>query len=755
MIIKKYKLVFNGDIADGNEIASVRNNLRLLFKITEPDVERLFTNTPATIKADLTYETAIKYQAIFEKTGGRCSVKPMEFTEDSLSDDAIGAGENEADNLIRCPKCLFEQSRATICIKCGIVMDRFSEHQGEINPDRIDNEARNDEIYPESLGIKKDIFSIGYLKANLKYLTVALLVIGAGVFGISRYWLHDSSTGTGVSQVSAPRIHPLWLKSFAKQNRIVSVNLTRDGGYSVAGKAVSMLRLDTVILKLDSGGNIQWQQAFESNGANGFQAVVQTSDNGYFATGVTKEAGKGSLSKDVKGFLIKFSPQGTVQWQKTVSGVVYKTIAQAPSGDIFLIGESTVTGNSDFPFLIAKLGSDGQCKWQKNYGKDKWRVIRQTSDGGCVVIGADALVMKIDSSGTVQWQHEFPGELNAVEEMADEGFVLAGSIKHNSNESKVTGKDNAFYRFKTLFGGTETTQARLLKLNRNGIVQWHKRYSGNSFSFNSLYKTKDGSFVVSGNTENNDVVDKDLWLMSLAEDGSINWQKAFEKPYREIAYGLQPLADGGYLVIGNSINFGGKAVRSFIGKTDSSGELPGCKSQPVNSSNSVAENAILPPCRPVPANVRDVLPDFNSLQLPNSDLQIKVATIFPPEPKLEVTSSAIKFGHIGPVVKDYLSKDVMRLENIGGADLTITKMKITAKDDRSIIARIWALITLQTGPSFSLYHDCTTIKPDSLCAFRVDFKSGIPGDNKAILTIFSNDPDTPVLRVPIIATVAD
>jgi hypothetical protein len=94
----------------------------------------------------------------------------------------------------------------------------------------------------------------------------------------------------------------------------------------------------------------------------------------------------------------------------------------------------------------------------------------------------------------------------------------------------------------------------------------------------------------------------------------------------------------------------------------------------------------------------------------------------------------------------------MRLENLGGADLTIKKLKIKSIDNRSIIARMWTLITLQPAPSFSVYQDCTTITPDNFCAFRVDLKSGIIGENKALLTIVSNDLDTPVLTVPINVT---
>ncbi|NJD91520.1 MAG: hypothetical protein FIA91_08415, partial [Geobacter sp.] len=767
MTIKRYKLVFYADISDGHDIAQVKSNLAVLFKIAAPDVERLFTNIPVTIKADLTHEAAVNYKSVFEKTGGMCLIEPMEFAKNNTNDIMVNNGENYSVNLMSCPKCLFEQSQSKICIKCGIVIEKFLEQQEKFEQKTVDNITGDDEVYPESLGIKKNIFSINYLVANLKYVVVFLLVIGASVFWIANYYF---SAEKRLSQATPPRVYPIWLKSFNKQNMVNSVNMTSDGGFIVAGRTapLSVLhRQDAWIIKLDKGGNIQWQRGFTSKGLDDFNSIVQAKDGGYLAVGKITAVDEHSMPQSTQGFLVKISTQGTVQWQRTIPDVVYNSIDQASNGDVFLFGRSISSDNSA---LIAKLSSDGQYKWQKDYGKDKWSVVKQTSDGGCIVlgmpydlVGVEALVMKIDSAGAVQWRQQYVGDLNAVEEMADGGFILAGSIKHISNEVVVNTIDDGHHRYRRVLGGTKTTQARLLRLDRNGVAQWHKRYSDSSFTFESLHKTKDGNLLASGNTVDFYPADKDLSIMSLKENGSINWQKTYKKPYQEISYYLQPTTDGGYLIKGTTISSNGHQIRSVIGKTDSSGELPGPKLQATNSLKSIIENAALPPHNSITASVHDVMPSYNGSQLLTFDPLLKIACLYPPEPKLEVTSATIysgkivrlnapepKFelisnasslGQIGPVAKSDLIKDVMRLENLGGADLTIKKLKIKSIDNRSIIARMWALITLQPAPSFSINQDCTTIKPDNFCAFRVDMKSGIIGENNALLTIVSNDLD--------------
>jgi Bacterial PH domain len=78
MADEKYRLVFSGEVADGADIESVRENIRNLLKIDEARVEKMFGSGSTTLKNDIDHETALKYKAIFDKTGARCSIEHLE-----------------------------------------------------------------------------------------------------------------------------------------------------------------------------------------------------------------------------------------------------------------------------------------------------------------------------------------------------------------------------------------------------------------------------------------------------------------------------------------------------------------------------------------------------------------------------------------------------------------------------------------------------------------------------------------------------
>jgi hypothetical protein len=74
---EKYRLVFSGEIVAGTDIASVKNNVRALLKTDEAKIDQIFNAGATTIKNNIDYETALKFKAIFEKTGAKCSIVPL------------------------------------------------------------------------------------------------------------------------------------------------------------------------------------------------------------------------------------------------------------------------------------------------------------------------------------------------------------------------------------------------------------------------------------------------------------------------------------------------------------------------------------------------------------------------------------------------------------------------------------------------------------------------------------------------------
>ena len=111
-----------------------------------------------------------------------------------------------------------------------------------------------------------------------------------------------------------------------------------------------------------------------------------------------------------------------------------------------------------------KLGSGGAVEWDRLIGgsmDESGRSVRQTTDGGYIVLGSSASsesgdvtgtrlgasgndfwVVNLDGAGAIRWQRLFGGGGNdvgdSVQQTADGGYILAG-YSGSSKSGNVTG----------------------------------------------------------------------------------------------------------------------------------------------------------------------------------------------------------------------------------------------------------------------------------------------------------------------------
>jgi uncharacterized protein YbjQ (UPF0145 family) len=71
----RYKVVFSGEIAPGQNLQQVKTKIAALYKVPVAQCERLFSGQPVKIKENLDYQTAQKYQHAFERTGAVCRIE--------------------------------------------------------------------------------------------------------------------------------------------------------------------------------------------------------------------------------------------------------------------------------------------------------------------------------------------------------------------------------------------------------------------------------------------------------------------------------------------------------------------------------------------------------------------------------------------------------------------------------------------------------------------------------------------------------
>jgi hypothetical protein len=335
---------------------------------------------------------------------------------------------------------------------------------------------------------------------------------------------------------------------------------------------------DVWVMKLRPDGTIEWQKAYGGNYHDSSSSIRQTRDGGFILASATSSFGAGSAD----AWVLKLSPDGTVEWQKTYGGDYsdwVDSIWQTRDGGYIVAGGTESFGGGYADSWILKLRPDGDVEWQKTYGgdsSDSADSIQQTRDGGYIVAGStesfggvynDAWVLKLMSNGTIEWQkiygdfaYDWP---NSILQTADDGYIVAGD---------------------TMSIGAEDIEFWILKLSSNGAVEWQKAYEvGLGGLANSIQQTVDGGYIVAGWVEvlhTKDDPVEDLLVMKLSPDGSIEWQKTSGGDNSDLADSIQQTSDGGYIVAGWAESFGAGRERVpelFVLKLRPDGSLgPSC-----------------------------------------------------------------------------------------------------------------------------------------------------------------------------------
>lgn len=224
---------------------------------------------------------------------------------------------------------------------------------------------------------------------------------------------------------------------------------------------------DYWIVKLDINGNIQWQKSLGGSSSEQVNSVQQTFDGGYIIAGTTVSTdGDITVSYGNNDFwVVKLDSGGNMQWQKTLGNIgdnIGYYAQQTFDGGYIAVGTSFNSSNleSGLPdYWVIKLSNNGTIEWDKYFGgsfHDNAITIRQTPEWDYIVAGwtasnngqvtnhhgnLDYWIIKLDSSGNLKWEKTLGGPdfdyLTALELTADNGYIVSGSTGSTSGD--VTG----------------------------------------------------------------------------------------------------------------------------------------------------------------------------------------------------------------------------------------------------------------------------------------------------------------------------
>jgi hypothetical protein len=297
-------------------------------------------------------------------------------------------------------------------------------------------------------------------------------------------------------------------------------------------------------------------------------SVQQTSDGGYILASYTYSFG------DI--FLIKTDMNGNKIWAKIYGGASDDTafsVQQTSDGGYILAGVTRSFGAGGYDALLIKTDASGNVQWAKTYGGtsgDYAYSVQQTSDGGYIVVGYtnsfgagdyDIFLIKTDASGNVQWTKTYGGTSGdyaySVQQTSDGGYIVAGRT----------------YSF-----GAGSYDIFLIKTDASGNVQWAKTYGGIYWDYAySVQQTSDGGYIVAGTTWSFGAGYYDIFLIKTDASGNVQWTKTYGGGDYDDASSVQQTSDGGYIVAGYTQSFGAGDYDIFLIKTDANGNISWAK----------------------------------------------------------------------------------------------------------------------------------------------------------------------------------
>ncbi|HEY0066217.1 MAG TPA: T9SS type A sorting domain-containing protein [Flavisolibacter sp.] len=322
---------------------------------------------------------------------------------------------------------------------------------------------------------------------------------------------------------------------------------------------------------------IKWSRPIGGTSVDAGRIVTPTADGGFLIASETSSA-NGDVSGHHGGsdiWIVKMTSSGAIQWQKAFGGSgneFVRKMIYLPDGGAAIMGiTNSVNGDITDPrghgdIWVFRIDASGNLLWSKALGgtaADELRNADKSLDNGFILTGftssnnfdvsgnhggEDVWVVKLSSSGAIEWQKCLGGtgseRPRAIMAMADGSYVMTGSTA--STNGDVTNQH----------GGNDLW---VVKLDGSGNILWQKAYGGTQqeTGFHCVLSSSGNSLVVLANTNSNDgdvsgyagsVFSTDVWVVDVSyANGTLNWQRCIGGFFNESPIELIKDADGNYL----------------------------------------------------------------------------------------------------------------------------------------------------------------------------------------------------------------
>lgn len=308
-------------------------------------------------------------------------------------------------------------------------------------------------------------------------------------------------------------------------------------------KAISRGKADFWIIKLNAKGGEEWQKTIGGSEQDDLNCIVKTKDGGFVIGGSSSSDKSGEKSKNGYGALdywvMKIDSKGEIVWQQTFGGEYndeLQSIDLTQDGGFILggssnssdIGNKTQKNFGESDYWIIKLDKDGNEQWQKTVGgkgDDQLCVVHTTLDGNYLLggnsnsengddkkssnqEGTDFWLLKLDKeSREILWQENYniakTDILTSLVENDDKTILLGGYAQGELLKKKAVSNGKRDKALKQGQGeekmkkGTDDYIA--IKINEKGEELWRKDVGSDGQDIlKKVIETRDGGYLMAG-----------------------------------------------------------------------------------------------------------------------------------------------------------------------------------------------------------------------------------------------------------------
>ncbi len=295
---------------------------------------------------------------------------------------------------------------------------------------------------------------------------------------------------------------------------------------------------------------------------------LQAADGDFLVLGSTFSFGSG----DFDIYLLKLNSAGDTVWAKTFGGPATEygnDIKATHDGGYIITGSTKSYGAGKKDIYLQKIDSLGNSLWMTTYGgieDDEGWSVQAASDGGFIICGTtysfgagygDLYLIKTNANGDTAWTRTFGsvgGESGAgVCEIPGDGYFAIGS----------TGSFGEGY-----------SSIYAVRVGAAGDSLWAAIYGGSKADFGrALALTLDNGFVIAGSTNSYGAGYSDAYLIKINANGLVEWEKTYGSTRDDNAFSICAARDGGYMLAGTTESFGAAMIDVYVVKTDLLGNL--------------------------------------------------------------------------------------------------------------------------------------------------------------------------------------